>query len=406
MTHYIAGIDVGNGYTKAEIGKDHRILLTPSTAAKRFNPGLEIPLTDEEELAAFMKNPMNQIDLSFQTPLVKDPVRRIFGDRALKSGESLEQFDVYAGAQSKAEVDLSGVMLLATLTAYALKTHYESKKALPKKLDFTVTLATALPIGEYAKHHKAYKEKILNNHQPHTVTIHNFQTPIPVNITFTKVHVASEGEAAQYGMIFSNEAFLQTLAEEAKASWDGNELEDITGRDIVQSQNSLGIDIGEGTMDFAVFSNGRFNRDASSMMAQGYGNVLERALEKLQVDGYPYHSRKELAEFLALTPGPLARARYNSVHQTVMAEAERFSDVVVNEVSKVFDRVGGFIEVMYVYGGGATPLRPSLLTKLKAKIRSFGPQQMLPIVYLSSEYSQYLNMQGVYQLANELDKRP
>ena len=91
----------------------------------------------------------------------------------------------------------------------------------------------------------------------------------------------------------------------------------------------MGIDIGEGTVDFAVFTNGRFNSDASSSFLKGYGNVLEAALDRLIEEGYTYKTRKELSEFINKEPSKLSRNKYNHVASVVDEESYRFAQQLV-----------------------------------------------------------------------------
>ncbi|WP_078598407.1 ParM/StbA family protein [Evansella clarkii] len=400
MTAIVAGLDLGNGYVKSNINSLVRVF--PSIAVKQFNTALHTPLGDDE-IGTFMNDIINQMDLSFSSPLVRSTERRLFGERALKSGLNLEEFDVYARI-GKAEVDLSGVLALATIAADRLYDYYEQNKSLPAsdKLKVKVDLATALPIGEYRPHAKLYRQKYLNDGMPHMVTFHNFERPVHVEILFENVYVANEGESAQYGLMFAKDAFLDMIHREAVKRFPNGELNDITGKDLVTAKNTLGIDIGEGTIDFAVFSNGKFNSDASSTMNQGYGSVLESTLSKLQEEGYPYKSRKELSELIHNAPSPFTKKKWTYVKNVNQAEENRFGDVVSSEVSKVFSRVGGFIEVIFVFGGGATPLEWSLFEKLQQRVAEFGDDNLLPIVYLDSDFSRFLNVQGLYQVAQRL----
>lgn len=395
-----AGLDIGNGYVKMNI--DGIIRAFPSIAVKQFNTAHHVPLGDDK-VNDFMGDVFNQMDLSFSSPLVQSTERRLFGARALKSGLNIEEFDVFART-SKADVDLSGVLALASLAANQLDMHYKRYGTLPAtgKLEMRVNLATALPIGEYRKHEKEYREKYVNHGLPHIVTFHNFERSVRVEILFENVYVANEGESAQYGLMFAKKPFLDMIYKEAVKRFPNGELDGITGQDLVSAKNTLGIDIGEGTIDFAVFSNGRFNGDASSTMNQGYGSVLESTLSKLQDEGYPYKSRKELSEFIHEEPSPFTRKKWTHVKEVNQSEEHRFSDVVSGEVSKVFSRVGGFIEVIFVFGGGATPLEWSLFNKLQSRVSEFGDDNLLPIVYLDSTFSRYLNVQGLYQVAMHL----
>ena len=396
-----AGIDLGNGYVKANI--DGNVMVFPSVAVKQFNTAHNVALSPDEA-PVFMQNVIDQMDASFSSPLVQSTERRLFGERALKSGLNIEEFDVFS-RKSKAEVDLAGVLVLATIASDRLLEHYESTGALPDKpLQVTVNLATALPIGEFKAHAHPYKLRYLNAGQAHVVTLHNFEQPIRIEITFEHVYIANEGESAQYGLLFAKEPFLDMIHAEAVKRFPNGELDGITGKDLVSAKNTLGIDIGEGTIDFAVFSNGKFNGDASSTLNQGYGTVLESTLGLLQNEGYPYKSRKELAEFIHNAPSAFTKTKWNHVKQVNQNEEHRFGDVVSAEVSKVFSKVGGFIEVIFVFGGGASPLEWSLFDQLQQRVKEIGVDNLLPIVYLDSQYSRFLNMQGLYQVALRLDR--
>lgn len=396
----IAGLDLGNGYVKSNINGLVRVY--PSIAVKQFNTSHHTPLADDE-VGAFMKDIINQMDVSVVSPLVRSTERRLFGERALKSGLNLEEFDVFART-GKAEVDLSGVLALATIAADRLYDHFDKNQTLPAtgRLKVKVDLATALPIGEYRHHAKIYRHKFLNEGAPHMVTFHNFERTVQVEIVFENVYVANEGESAQYGLMLAGDEFLDMIRREAVKRFPNGELAGISGKDLVTAKNTLGIDIGEGTIDFAVFSNGKFNQDASSTMNQGYGSVLESTLSMLQDEGYPYKSRKELSEFIHSEPSAFSKRKWTHVKNVNQSEESRFGDVVSGEVSKVFSRVGGFIEVIFVFGGGATPLEWSLFEKLQSRVAEFGDDNLLPIVYLDSAYSRFLNVQGLYQVARQL----
>lgn len=400
VSNVIAGIDLGNGYVKAIINDGLRVF--PSVAVKQFNTSHNLQVADDE-LPFFMSNIIDQMDLSFSSPLIKATERRLFGERALKSGLNTEEFNVFT-RESKAEVDLSGALILASIAADRLQAYYNQYKTLPEDgvLYVKTDLATALPIGEYKQFSKVYKETLLNGGNPHIVTFHNFSTPVRVEILFEKVYICNEGESAQYGLMFAGEDLLNMIYQEAVRMYPSGELEGLTGRDFVSAQNTLGIDIGEGTIDFAVFTKGRFNPDASSTFNQGYGTVLESTLAKLQEEGYPYKSRKELSEFIHSEPSAFARQKWNHVCEVNQSEENRFADAVSWEVSKVFNRVGGFVEVIFVFGGGATPLQWTLFDKLKQRVKEFGQNNFVPIVYLDSKFSRFLNVQGLYQLALRL----
>lgn len=102
---YVSGIDIGNGYVKA--GVNDNVVVYPSIAVNRYSLHNDLKLT-EDDVLTFMRDIYNQMDASFSSPLVSSTTRRIFGTRALSSGEPVEEFDVFS-RQSKADTDLAGV---------------------------------------------------------------------------------------------------------------------------------------------------------------------------------------------------------------------------------------------------------------------------------------------------------
>lgn len=398
MLEYIAGVDVGNGYLK--LGINDKVEVYPSIAVNRYSLHNDLKLT-ADDVAAFASDAFNQMDVSFSSPLVNDTARRIFGARALASGEPLEEFDVFS-RKSKADDDLSGALILGAITSRAIRDYYVENKALPTDiLHVDVWLSTALPIAEYEKRHTDYAHKLKNSGSAHLVTIHNFGQTVTVAITVKNVYIANEGEAAQYGLQHAQSNFLALIEEDAKKRALNGELDDVTGEDLVHAENTLGIDIGEGTVDFAVFTNGRFNSDASTSFLKGYGNVLEAALDRLIEEGYTYKTRKELSEFINKEPSKLSRGKYNHVLSIVDEEAYQFAKQLRNEISKIYVKIGATNEVIFVYGGGSGGLEKHLYDQIVELLNEFNSGST-PIIYLNAAYSRFLNEHGLYSLAKGL----
>lgn len=398
MLEYIAGVDVGNGYLK--LGINDKVEVYPSIAVNRYSLHNDLKLT-ADDVAAFASDAFNQMDVSFSSPLVNDTARRIFGARALASGEPLEEFDVFS-RKSKADDDLSGALILGAITSRAIRDYYAEHKTLPTDiLHVDVWLSTALPIAEYEKRHTDYAHKLKNSGSAHLVTIHNFGQTVTVAITVKNVYIANEGEAAQYGLQHAQSNFLALIEEDAKKRALNGELDDVTGEDLVHAENTLGIDIGEGTVDFAVFTNGRFNSDASTSFLKGYGNVLEAALDRLIEEGYTYKTRKELSEFINKEPSKLSRGKYNHVLSIVDEEAYQFAKQLRNEISKIYVKIGATNEVIFVYGGGSGGLEKHLYDQIVELLNEFNSGST-PIIYLNAAYSRFLNEHGLYSLAKGL----
>lgn len=396
MRQHIAGIDIGNGYTKGNI--DGRPIQAFASSVAHVTSVVDIKAEGNAEIEAVIDDIYNNMYATFDSPCIKNNMTgRFFGARGLMSGRSLEQFDVNSHL-SKAEADLSAILCLGALAGRVLQDYWKEHKALPKDgevLEHDCILSLALPINEYRRFRKVYGSKFMNN--AHIVTIHNFAHPVRVKLLFSFVTVLAEGESAHYGIQFEGEHLMKAMLEDLKSR--GEVLSGISAMDVLAAKNTVGIDIGEGTVNFPVFRNGKFSQDASSTYPKGHGHVLMRALERLQGDGYPFQSRKALSEYLNTEPSPLAKARYDAVKRVCDEEEIAFADDICAEFSSVMNKTNGFTEVVYVYGGGATPLKFVFHQKIIDTMKRFG--MAAPVLYLPSHYSRKLNGHGLYCIAKQ-----
>lgn len=404
----IAGLDIGNGYVKgascvtntqsANNGKEIGIDFLSGVAFQTSNYNIPVP---ETEAGGIVKDIFNEMEASFDSPAVSDSTHRLFGMRAISSGKSMEEFDV-SSATSKAQQDLSGILILGSIAGRALQEYWELNKKLPDDLiKVDARLALALPITEYKQFRKLYAARFKD--ASHLVCVHNFEKPVRIEIKVSDVQVLAEGASAQYALSYSpnGPALMEAMLSDLRRH--GYTFNGITAADILQARNTVGIDIGEGTVNFPVFQDGRFNPDASATFAKGYGTVLEQARDRLIAENMPFNSRKSLAEFMQQEPSPLQRARYNKVKRIVEEEILGFATEVINEFHKVMTRAGSFTEVLYVYGGGATPVKDLFYDNLLKAVKGLGGEDvMFPVLYLDSRYSRFLNREGLYIVAKNL----
>jgi plasmid segregation protein ParM len=152
-------------------------------------------------------------------------------------------------------------------------------------------------------------------------------------------------------------------------------------------------------VNFPVFTSGRFNTDSSGTLAKGYGTILEYSLEPLAAQNNGFGNRKTLAEFLQKTPSNLSRNRYDKTRAVVDSQSVAFCHEVVDMFTKLLHKADGQIEVIYVYGGGASPLKQWLYPLLIDASRDFSAGSDFPILYLDSRYSRYLNREGLFEVA-------
>jgi len=407
-----AGLDIGNGYVKALVKNPDsdskaKAVDMPSAAAVITNSA-DVRISEPSAIIAEFNDIYNNMEVSFDSPLVADKdIHMYVGKRAIRSGKSLQEFNLKESRRSKSEKELSAILTLSILAGKALSDYFEKNGKLPGKdevLNVDAKLAVSLPIAEY----KLNRQIVARNYtaKSHLVRIHNFENIIRVDIHVKDVQVAPEGASAQFAIASKGEKFMMALI--ANMEKNGVKVpDDITAQDIMAAGGIIGVDIGEGTVNFPIYQDLKFNPDTSSTFNKGYGNVMDEALSRLSQMGRPFDSRKKLVDWLIEAKNkPLMRAKYNEAMNVVNAEINIFTDELQRQFASVLERNGAFAEVVYVYGGGATPVQESLYPKLIKSIqRTFGEDAFMPVLYLDSSYSRCLNRDGLYLLAAADDKK-
>lgn len=407
-----AGLDIGNGYVKALVknpemdGKAQAVDM-PSAAAVITNSA-DVRISEPDAIKREFEDIYNTLEVSIDSPLVDDKTTRMYiGKRAIKSGKSLQEFNLREARRSKSETELSAILTLSIVAGKALSDYYNKNHKLPNSdnvIRVDTKLAISLPIGEY----KLNKNVVPRNYmaQAHVVRIHNFQDTVKIEIHVKGVEVAPEGASAQFAIASKGEKFMKALV--ADMAKRGVKIpSDITASDIAAAGGIIGIDIGEGTVNFPIYQDLRFNPDTSSTFNKGYGSVMDEAVARLSQMGRPFDTRKKLvAWMLEAKSKPLMRRKYEEVMGIVDTEIDIFTDELTRQFSSVLERNGAFAEVVYVYGGGATPVQASLYPKIdKAIKRMFGDDAFMPVLYLDSSYSRCLNRDGLYLLAASDDPK-
>lgn len=399
----VAGLDIGNGYVKgaARCGQDARTVIDfPSSVTPVVN-GHDIKSTGAD-IGETIKDIFNQADISFDSTMIHDTGRVLFGRRGLMSGRTPLEFDVFS-TRSKAEDQLNYMLALGSIAGKALQHYWNKCHTLPTEtLRVSACIAVALPIDEYKDFRQAYAANFMNH--PHMVSFHNFDQPVRMEITVTAAQVLAEGASAQYAITALGEPLMNAMLKDLRAM--GQELPGITSADLLAAQNTIGIDIGEGTVNFPVFQNGKFNPDASMTLDRGFGNVLTDAVDTLKRNaGMPFSNRKALADYLQTQPTAVGMGRYQKAKLAVDEHVRGFAKEVEAQFTRVLNRVGSYTDVIYVYGGGATAVKDILYPVLLESAQRFGGADVTyPVLYLDSRYSRQLNREGLYIVADKYDQ--
>lgn len=408
------GIDVGNGYVKGAIlgtvnGAD--VLDTidlPSAVVSTSRSTPKVPEADVDAHKLVAEGDFyNHLACSFTTPLVGHSDLRVFGRSALTTpGSRFNQFDVI-GARSKADQELSFVLVLGIFAAKALRDHVREHGSLPDhELRATVRAGLALPISEYVARRSSFAAQFVGalgaaDPAVHLVTIKNFNTPVTVRLQFVDVQVLPEGASAQFAITDKGEPLAQALLDDLR-SREADALPGVKASDLVSAHNTIGVDVGEGTVNLPVFTDGAFNPEAAATLESGYGTALTNALDRMTTSGdkdLRFRNRKALADFLQQTPSVFTQGRYDQAAGYVTEEASYLCDEIGSRFEDVLAEVGGSTEVVYVYGGGSGPIRELLRPVLEKAAGG------IPVLYLDASFSRHLNREGLFIAARAVERR-
>ena len=392
-----AGLDIGNGYVKGKYSIDNakpKKIDLPScvnyVASTRWLP------VDVD--AKYMQNLTNNLDCDISSSAIspQDNYRLYVGKRAVSSGQTPIIFDIN-DSTPKCNNSLSAQLVLSTLASVVLQKYYEDVKKLPQEsLQVECSLGVALPFSDYMQYRERYRKLFTDT--THSVHIHNFEHDVTVNIKFSNVRVLAEGQAAQYAITELGSQFLDKVL--MRCVDLGLVIDkSITGDVLCSYMNTIGIDIGEGTVNFPVFRDGKISVETSSSINKGYGSVLSSVVDSVRNESYAPKSRKDLAEFMLVkNPNPTQAQLQSCLGNYIDAETRVFARDVISEYKAVLSRVKLGTDVVYVYGGGADAVRDILYPQLR-KASKLGENIYTPVIYLDSSYSRDLNRNGLYQVA-------
>lgn len=392
------GLDIGNGYIKlkGDIGKDNITADFPSNISG-------ISVYDKRAMVSKpskSENVYDTLEASFQTPIVSNSeTLYVIGNRSLKSGRTVESFNINANVK-KTSQELSFILILTSTAGTVLKhvLNEVSRKGinLPNTIFTEVDVSLSLPISDYEDGKKIYYEKLINGE--HTINFHQFDKPCKVILKFTKIDIIPEGFGAYIALQKSDKELMQKIVYVNKEL--GNLPPNVTAEDILNCKNVICIDIGEGTTNIAVSTDGKFNQDASQTLNIGHGTALENTLNTLKSDGYLYKNRQDISDLMQKGKTALNRKNYEHIEKILNYNRDIISNKINAHTSQIIDRMSGRIDIIFVYGGGAEAFKEKLYPKLLKNSKTENHTNYY-VIYLDSNYSRFLNRTALHIIATQ-----
>lgn len=394
--HMVDASDGGNGFMKVQLN-NHRFIF-PSIMSDVL-PGKEleaIDVNDINNVKATLANFVDKMDIKVSSPAIQNNGRYFVGPQASISGTEPINYNVKS-SQGKSGSDIGLVCLFSLISYYALVHFFDEYNYVPTNLNVVVDkFATALPIDEIKVKgvQQAYAKRFMNYH--HQIVINNFSTLVHVDLSFRDIFVDPEGVAAVTGLIFDPDRLNYRQGEIFEDLVEEYALSDFTGEDILKAGNVLTIDIGDGTMDFAVTNQGVRVPNQNRSVLNGVGISAENAIDALR-QKYPIIAPMDRQTFIQIAnrdkgPNDKESQVYRSFlnEQTVNLERQ-----IIEQIRDFHRALHGQIGMIVLCGGGANVLKDHFHDKFKKVIQSLFPFNAPYILWVNKKYAQMLNLDGL-----------
>ncbi|WP_298491134.1 hypothetical protein [uncultured Lactobacillus sp.] len=390
--HFEVSHDGGNGYIKDQINEER---ITVPSVISPVLPGQEPQAIDVEEtndISKVIHSLIRHMDITVQSQGINVNGRYFIGYSA-QGNPSAMGFNVTSN-EGKSTSDISILSLLSILAYKAVMRFYESNNVLPSNLRIGVDkMDTALPIDEIKLHgvREAYINRYVNH--SHVVIINNFTKPITVTITFDKVDVQPEGIIAANGLIadpkqngkYRSDGIFDKFNKQYKLSY--------TGKDILGAGNILGIDVGDGTVDFSVTNSTSTVPTLNSSILMGIGNATENAITALH-QAYPMIGQISRQQFTEIANRDQS-AESKTYKQFLNTQLIVLEQKIVEQVKTIYRSLNAQIGLIFVCGGGAIVLQPYFEKELEKIVDELSPFDNAPILWVDAKYAQTLNLDGL-----------
>lgn len=318
------GLDIGNSSVKGNVlSEDNRLIDTV------FLPSSICELTDEKYLT-FTSPSVKYVQI-VESPLDHSSNIVAIGQDALEL-PNYQEFNVDTSSY-KTNHRITNSLLMGVIARFVQT----------KESEIQVTLGLSIPIVEAKTLElaKKYQELLLGKH---IIKIYEETGSREVVIHVAFAQILNEGQAGFLGLLDNNNKDFKTTMDHLY-----KHLKE-TRESITELEDFLVIDIGEGTTDFAVFRNKKFNPAFSYSLTKGYGNILEKAIENAQRDGLTIESRKQLQSLLQSKN--TRRAKQKEMWSGYLQnEVKQYLDEVIETILKAYNRQSFFDAIIFLGGG-------------------------------------------------------
>lgn len=340
----------------------------------------KLPSLEELNPSFMIKDIESNLIITLDSPSA-DPGNYYIGDYALRSGERVRNIDFVVDS-NKLDSDIIIINTLGQLAGHAAKLAYESDKEFKNTIIVNIDMTTALPIKQYSKDAaERFAGKFTKG--THKVTVHAGDLRANVELNFSFVKVIPEGVTAIHALqnITDNEIF----GEYQKSLTENT----VVNKEYFKNKKILHIAIGEGTTEFPITDDIKFDPNFIRGSDNGIGHCIDKAMDEFKnTFGLREYSRQKYSEVLKNSGHKYYPVAFDIVQGYIEDEAEDILHIAKQEIQKANNE----IDIIVVYGGGSIPMKE----KLYSKLNDFCTKANIKLFYVPEKYAVILESLGMY----------
>lgn len=369
-----------NGNSEHDIYINGEVIKQPNVFAK-----MRILPTNLEEINPefIIKNIASNLLITIDSPSCKPGIYFI-GQYALTSGNPISNIEVGVD-NNKLDSDIVIVNTVGQIAGYAVQKAYEKLKGKIEDTDIicNVDMTTALPIKQYSRE-KALQFANKFTCGKHKVTVHVSTQRINVEVKFKFVKVIPEGVTAVHA--------LQNITEAEKdifEDFNKKYKKQISDGSYFKNKKILHIAIGEGTTEYPVTDDIKFNPNFIYGSNNGVGHAIDNALpEFMDSNGLLNYTRQNYSEVLRNEE----HKYHDSAKEIIAGYLDNQAEEILHNAKNQVQRANNDIDIIAVYGGGSIPMKNTLYDKLDAMCE----KSKIELFYVPEKYAVILEALGMY----------
>jgi plasmid segregation protein ParM len=372
-----------NGNSEQELIINGELIRQPNT----YSLELEYKSVGEKTIEQLIANLMDNLFVSIESPALSFGGRYYIGKAAIDKGTNIE--NMVAGKELKTMSDVPVVNTLGNIAGYAVIKAFQKSKKIPKVIEVTADMATALPVTEYklgTAHVKSFAERFMKGE--HQVTVFIGEERVVVTIKFEFVKVLPEGTTTLF--------FLNSLNAEHPIFADFIKKYELDSNleGYLKDKRLLHSDIGDGTTENPITKNMEFDEDKADGLNKGIAHAIDQAMGLFvrEERGYSNLTRQKFSDYLKY-PELYPYESPKSKHYMTIALRPVVKEIM-DKIKLQLDRAYNEIDIVVVYGGGSILMRPIMEPLLEAELMLRRNGQ-IKLLWVPAEYAPLMNVEGL-----------